>query len=348
MKKIFLDAITSYHPDTVLENSFFEKFLDTTDEWIRKKVGISQRRWMSDYDGPYPVFEIGRRAVEKLVKNTGYDLRKIDLIISCSSFEDIQYPGPANLISEYFKMNVPAFHLKNGCSTVLYAIEAARGLLQLESYRNILLVNGEPFTRQADYSDRTSCILFGDASSAMVVSTEQGQFGVSKIRLGGHGSQMITSSKESASLRSIFKAAGTSEPSATPSGHFQQRGKEVYDFVVKSMPREIRSFLGDTGMSLSNVDYFIGHQANMSILESIARELQIPPEKHLWNIDRFGNVSSAGWVTVLSEGIQEGRFKPGSEVLVSVFGAGMAWGTLLIQGAQSLSKDHAQGSSEAA
>jgi 3-oxoacyl-[acyl-carrier-protein] synthase-3 len=291
IKPVYLDAVTHYHPDTVLNNAFFERYLETTSSWIQNKVGIRERRGMLDYTGAFPVFEIGRRAVERLVEENNYDLSKIDLIISCSSFEDLQYPGPANLLSEHFKLSVPAFHLKNGCSTVLYAIQVARGLLQLGLYTNILLVNGEPFTRQVDYSDRKSCILFGDASTAMVVSIESGQCEVLELELGGIGSRLITSIQEHQNPQSVFEAAQMQTPSETPNGRFQQSGKDVQEFVVSTMPKKIQAFLASTNQTWNQIDYFIGHQANKSMLDAVCRELEIPVEKHLCNIESFGNVS---------------------------------------------------------
>jgi len=334
---VFLDAVTHYHPSGVIDNRFFERYLDTSDAWIQSKVGIRERRWMDDYDGNMPVFEIGRRAVQRLVDTKGYDLSRVDLVLSCSSFDDLQYPGPANLISEAFGLHVPAFHVKNGCSTGLFALEVARGLLQLGAYRNILLVNGEPFTRQVDYEDRKACILFGDAASAMIVSSEGGSMELVQLGLGGHGSRMIDSTGGHARPGvSVFQAAERKSAAVAPSGRFQQEGREVLAFVAKAMPGEVRRFLAGVGRSMRDVDFFIGHQANATMLSAMCASLEIPDCKHLRNIHDFGNVSSAGWVTVLSQALEGQRFVSGTEVLVSVFGAGMAWGTALLRGTERL------------
>lgn len=347
--RAFLTAIAHYHPQTVLDNAFFERTLQshggTSAAWIEDRVGIRERRFMSDYRGPWPVFEIGKRAVERLITQ-GVDLSQIDLILSCSSTDDLQYPGAANLISEHFGLHVPAFHLKNGCSTVLFAIETARGFLKL-GYRNILLVNGEPFTTQVDYSDRKACILFGDASSALVVSSDPQSFKrtepsalleISGLRLGGRGSRVITSSAPGATpSRSVFDAyaAETGAQSLAESprhgGCFKQEGKEVFDWVVRTMPDMIHSFLKDHGRSLETLSYFIGHQSNLSMLNDVCERLRLPKSKHLCNIDRYGNTSSAGWVTVLSEHLRSGTIRAGEEILVSVFGAGLAWANLLLK-----------------
>lgn len=343
LKKAFVSALASYHPPEALDNRFFERALadvgGTSAQWIVDKVGIEERRVMASYRGDRPVFEIAKRAVEQLLAG-GTDLHDVDLILSCSSTDDLQYPGTANLISEAFSLHVPAFHLKNGCATVLFGLETARAFLQL-GYRNVLIVNGEPFTTQVDYRDRKSCILFGDASTAMVVTSEESSRNLLELvdlRLGGRGSQVITSTAPGAqAARTVHQALDadrnekTPEAIAYPRGVFHQAGKEVFDWVLKTMPDTIHSFLKHNGRDLSSVAYFVGHQSNLNMLESVRETLGLPPEKHLCNIQRFGNVSSAGWVSVLDDALRQGRFKSEDEILVSVFGAGLAWGNALLK-----------------
>lgn len=342
-RRVHLHHVTHYVPETVLDNRFLEGILDTSDAWIRGRVGIAERRVMNDYRGGFPVFEIARRAVERLVETTGFDLGTVDLILSASSMDDLQYPGPGNMLSQHFGLNVPAFQLKNACSSVVYALEVARGLLQLGTYRRILVVNGEPFTLQTDYADRTSAILFGDAASALVVSSEPGALELLDVGLGGRGACVINATAPGASparsIRDVFPAplgAPADEPSSdvTPRfGRFQQVGREVFDFVVNDMPREIGAFLAARQLSIDDIDWFIGHQANLSMLDGLCKNLGVPASKHLYNIDRYGNTSSAGWVTVLSEALAEDRFAAGDQLLVSVYGGGLAWGSLLARAA---------------
>ncbi len=342
-RRVYLHHVTHYVPETVLDNRFLEGILDTTDAWIRGRVGIAERRVMNDYRGSFPVFEIARRAVDRLVATTGFDLGTVDLILSASCTDDLQYPGPGNMLSQHYGLSVPAFQLKNACSSVVYALEVARGLLQLSSYRRILVVNGEPFTMQADYADRTSAILFGDAASAMVVSNEPGALELVDVGIGGRGACVINGTAPGAaperSIRDVFPAAAGT-PADDPFsgvaprfGRFQQVGREVFDFVVNDMPREIGAFLAKQELSIDEIDWFIGHQANLSMLDGLCKNLGVPASKHLFNIDRYGNTSSAGWVTVLSEALAEKRFESGDQLLVSVFGGGLAWGSLLARAA---------------
>ncbi len=336
-RPVYLKHLSHYLPGRVLDNRFFEQILETDDAWIRQKTGIAERRHMDDYRGPLPVCEIGRRAVDQLVAGTGYDLACADLLVAAAGTDDLQYPGPANLLSEHYGLHIPAFQMKNACSSVVYALEVCRGLLQLGSYRDILIVTGEPFTLQADYGDRRSAILFGDAATAMVVSSEPGLFEIEGVAVGGRGSRVIHATAPGArpGARIDDALAGETPPRAghdAPGwGCFAQQGRAVFDFVLDTMPAEIETFLASMGRAIGDVEWFIAHQANLVLLEKLCQKLGVPPDRHLHNVERIGNVSSAGWVTVLSEELAAGCFATGDRILVSAFGAGLAWGSTLLR-----------------
>ncbi len=332
MKKTFIRHIAHYHPEYILDNHKLSAMLDTSDEWIKEKIGVEQRRCLTDYQGNFPVFEMCRRAVDRLIDNSCVDLKTIDLIISCSSTEDQQYPGPANMIDDYYSMGKPAFHLKNGCPTLVFAIETARGFLQLGHYKNILLVCGEPFTTQVDYSDRRAAVLFGDASVAMVISSEHGLIEVEDCELGGKGSMLIHSTSASARpYLMLNEALENSHQPASPRGVFCQDGKEVFRFATEVMPEKIKSFVNKNKLNFPEINYFIGHQANLVMLKNICKSLSIQSNQHLYNVDLFGNTSSAGWGATLSQTLQDQKLRLHDRVLVSVFGAGLAWGHLLLR-----------------
>lgn len=333
VQPIHLKHLAHYHPDHVLDNAFFESIFDTTDAWIREKIGIRERRHMADYRGLHPVFELGRRAVDRLLATTSFTLDQADLLLFASCTDDLHYPGPANLISEHYGLGVPAFQMKNACSTLMYALEVCQGLLQLPQYRNILVVCGEPFTVQADYDDRRSAVLFGDAGAAFVVSSEPGPFAIEHVGVGGRGSQVIHSTAPGARPSRSIDALVPSDAGTRDAGwgRFDQAGREVYEFVTNVMPAEIEAFLAKSGREIGDVDWFIGHQANLVMLEALCRKLGVPDHKHLHNVERYGNVSSVGWLTVLSEELAADRFAPGDRILASAFGGGLAWGSALLR-----------------
>ncbi len=338
MERTYVRHLTHYFPERVLDNAFFEGIMDTSDDWIRERLGILERRVMSDYRGSFPVFEIGRRAVDKLIERTSFEIGEVDLIVSCSCNDDLQFPGPGNMLSEHYGLEVPAFHMKNGCSSVVYGMQVARGLLATGAYRNVLLVNGEPFTRFTDYGDRSSAVLFGDAGTAMVLSSEEGELEVLDVEIGGRGSMVINATAPGAvpdkGIHEVLDPQGNDDwhEGVQPAwGRFQQDGRAVYDFVVNTMPAEILGFLERTGSSVDDIDWFIGHQANLVMLEALCEKLGVAPDKHLYNIDLHGNMSSAGWVTVLSQALEDKHFETGDVILGSVFGAGLGWGSTLLR-----------------
>lgn len=332
MQPIFLKHVAHHHPDHVLDNRFFESICDTSDAWIREKIGIRERRHMADYRGEHPVFELGRRAVDQLLATSSFTLDQVDLVLFASCTDDLHYPGPANLISEHYGLRVPAFQMKNACSSLMYALEVSRGLLQLPQYRNVLVVCGEPFTVQADYDDRRSAVLFGDAGVAFVVSSEPGIFAIEHVGVSGMGSKVIHSTapgaRPSRRIDDLVPSAAGARDAAW--GRFDQSGREVFDFVTNTIPSEIEGFLADSRFDIGDMDWFIGHQANLVMLEALCQKLGVPPHKHLYNVDRYGNTSSAGWMTVLSEELANDRFCRGERILASAFGGGLAWGSAIL------------------
>lgn len=339
--RVYINRVVHYHPDGVLENSHFESKLDTTSEWIRSRVGIETRRYLNDYRGEFPVFEMARRAVERLGERSSWNSESIDAIISCSTFDDISYPNPANMISEWLSLRVPSFQLKSACTSVVYGLQVARSLLMSNTYKRILIVNGEPFTLQADYGDRASCILFGDASSAMILSTEPGGYELKNVELGGVGLDIVGAHRKSptsgVSIREFVtgkkeRRAGVQSTIAriAATGKFDQYGKEVTNFVLSKIPSAVDRFLKVMSISPSEIDSAIFHQANLTIMNDLCISIGIPLELHRYNINRYGNTSSAGWVTAFSEENQKGTFSAGHKILVSTFGAGMTWGTALL------------------
>ena len=332
-KKSYINRVAHYHPDGVIDNSLFENHLDTTSEWIESRVGIRTRRFLDDYTGDFPVFELCKRVVLKLQEDGNWNADNVDLIISCSSLDDLSYPGPANMISEFLGRDVPAFHLKNACSSVVYAIEVARSMLQSGRYREILIVNGEPFTRHADYGDRNSCILFGDGASALVLSANPSGFEILDCEIGGKGLMLVSSTRTSETSHISVTDFVSGEVNGPQNSYkkFEQDGRQVFKFVLKNLPGPILAFMERNGESNQSINYAIFHQANLLMMNSLCERVGISSEKHLYNIDQFGNTSSAGWVTVLSEAEKLSKFKQEENVLVSVMGGGMTWGNLLLR-----------------
>ena len=337
-QKTFIKCLAHYHPLGVISNTQFEKSLDTSSEWIVDRTGIKERRFLNDYDGNFPGFELARRALEKLKDDFTYDFRNIGLIISAATHDDIHYPNPGNLISEQLKIDVPVFQIKVACSSVAYAIHLAKALLPGLSGKDVLIVNGEAFTKHVDYGDRSSCILFGDAGSAMIVSNQGGLFEVVDNEIGGKGLQIVQANRVSTTSHLSATDIISGELSHKQPRHnrrkdsekkFQQDGKKVVEFVLTQIPEKVKNILISNKMTLSSLDFFICHQSNLNMMQQLLNLLEIPSSKHFYNVDRFGNTGSAGWITVLSE--HQKNISSGSIGVIPVFGAGMTWSVLLLK-----------------
>lgn len=339
--KLYISALAHYHPDFILSNGVFEKSMNTSNDWIIEKLGIRERRFMGDYEGPAAVFELGRRVVEKVRAQNASLFSNIDYILSCGSMDDYNYPSTANLISEHFKISAPCLHLKAACASFVYAVQVGSALMASGAAKTILIVNSEPFTRQVDYGDRSSAVLFGDAATACILTFKDGDFEILATETGGLGLPLVKASRVSESSHiSVSDFYRGKMPFGVPEVNrrkrmevkkFEQNGKEVKDFVLTKIPKIIDDFLLKNNLTTELVEWFILHQANLRMMEDLCERLDIAPDKHLFNIDRFGNTSSAGAPAVLSESNQNKLFKKSERILMSTFGAGMCWGTLLLK-----------------
>ncbi len=336
--KTYIKHLAHYHPDSKILNERFQDQLDTTSEWIIKKTGIVERRYMNDYHGNFPGLEISRRALKELLVKEEVDLSKVGMIISSSTHDDIHYPNAGNIVSEQLGLQVPVFQLKSACTSVAYAIYVARAILSTSDISNILVLNGEPFTRYVDYGDRSSCILFGDAATAMVISKDDGTFEITDAEVGGEGLQIVQATRVSDTSHLTAEDIVTGELThgkpefnrrKDTDKKFQQDGKKVIDFVINRMPSKIELLLKRNGLTIDEIDFAIAHQSNLVMMNDLWSKVGVAKEKHLYNVDLYGNTSSAGWISVLSQNSE--KIPSGSLVLASVFGAGMTWSNILLK-----------------
>lgn len=264
--KVYIRGIAQYIPNGIIENNTFENKLDTTQQWILERVGISERRFMEDYHGSTPVFESSLRVYHQLIEKYPEVEKDIDYIITANTQDDLHYPNAANILSKHINIDVPMFQLKAACTSVVYAIQIARALLLSGEAKNILILNGEPMTRFVDMGDRTSSILFGDGASALVISLTKGEYDVSDIQTGGRGADIVSSTRLSntSSLTPQEFLEGetligrpTSSSRRSSDQKFSQDGKQVVNFVLNNIPTLVDSFLKRNSLQIDDVDYFI-------------------------------------------------------------------------------------------
>jgi len=313
-------------PAKVLTNADFEKYLDTSNEWIVQRTGIRERRVVGEGES---TVTLALAASRQALDDAGLGADELDMIICATVTPDMPFPGTSCLLQQALGItDVPSFDLSAACSGFVYGLAMANGLMATGPYRNILVVGVDVLTRMTDYDDRGSCILFGDAAGAVVLQrTGEPEKGLMYFRLGADGSGWDF----------IHIPAGGSRMPATPhtvedrQHYIKMRGRDVYKFAVQKMAFLIKDAMEACSLSADEVDLVVPHQVNRRIIESAAQKAGFPMEKVYVNIDRFGNTSAASIPLALAEAREAGEVKPGSTIVMVAFGAGLTWASGVIK-----------------
>ncbi|MCC7293010.1 MAG: ketoacyl-ACP synthase III [Phycisphaerales bacterium] len=311
----------SYVPREVLDNAFFERYLDTSDEWILTRTGVRERRRIAPGES---TSTMAARAAERALLDAGMQGSELDLIILCTATPDQPIPATACNVQAHLGLSgVPAFDLGAACSGFMYGTTVAANLVQAGLYRNILVIGAETLTQVTDYEDRTTCVLFGDAAGAAILArSEDPRQGLLYASLGADGTR----------IQDIWAPAGGSALPASANTvaerlHFlRMRGREVYKFAVVKMMDLIDGALKATGLSSEQLKMVIPHQSNLRIIESVREKLNLPVEKIAINIDRYGNTSAASIIVALDEARKQGQVRKGDLIMMLGLGAGLTWG----------------------
>lgn len=313
-----------YLPSQILSNYDLEKMVDTSDEWIRTRSGISERRLVSEEEF---TSTIASAAAEEAMERAGVVPADIDLIIVATLTPD--YPGlpaTASLVQHALgAQNCGAFDLVAGCSGFVYGLVTGSQFIQSGAHRHVLVIGAESLSRIVDWKDRTTCVLFGDGAGAVVLRGTDREGGLLSFVLGsdGAGAQHL-----------IVPAGGSRTPTTHETVEHRQHyikmnGREVFKFASRILPRAFHESLEQAGVKAEEVDLLIPHQANMRIIESAREGLAVKEEAIYVNVDRYGNTSAASIPVALYEAIQEGKLRPGSLLAMVAFGAGLTWGSAL-------------------
>ena len=312
-------------PEKILTNQDFEKIVDTTDEWITTRTGIKERRICSPEQASS---DLAIAAGKKAIEMAGITPQDLDLIVCATFTGDTPCPATACHIQYALGNNrCAAFDVNAACSGFIYGCAIAKGLINIGTAKYALVIGVDTLSKYTDYQDRGTCVLFGDAAGAAVIGPVEDNKGFLAEYLGADGSlkDLI-----------IVPAGGSRKPASIETvsnreHYVKMAGNEVFKFAVRIMNHALEKALEKCGLSASDLDWVIPHQANIRILESAARKLNIPIEKMWINIDKYGN-SSAGTVPLaLDEAIRSGRLKKGHKVALVAFGAGLTWGASIFQ-----------------
>ncbi|MGZ0655789.1 beta-ketoacyl-ACP synthase III [Coraliomargarita sp. W4R53] len=325
-QSVIITGTGAYTPANIVTNDDMAKIVDTSDEWIRSRSGISERRFAAKDE---TTSDMAQAAAEKAIEAAGIDRSEIDLIIVATMTPDMPFPSTACLLQSKLGLkNITAFDIQAACSGFIYALNTATNMLRSGAYKKALIIGAEKMSSILDFEDRTTCVLFGDGASACVLETSEAtEVGILDTITGSDGSDPTL----------LFQAAGGSAIPASIESidarqHFiKMNGKEIFKLAVRVMGQVSKDVLDLHGYSTEEVDLLIPHQANMRIIESLAKRMKLPMEKFHNNLDRFGNTSGASVGIALDEAFRNGRIHSGDLVLLVAFGAGLTWGASLIK-----------------
>jgi 3-oxoacyl-[acyl-carrier-protein] synthase-3 len=305
---ITLQGLGYYVPEDVLTNFDLERMVDTSDEWIVTRTGIKERR-IAKKESLLDMAEKASRMALDMAKVSPQD---IDAIILATLTPELGFPASACLLQGKLECKRGfAFDISAACSGFLYGLEVARGLIEGNGLKKVLLVGAEKLSDIVNWQDRSTCVLFGDGAGAVVVSDEgEGEILASVMRSDGNAWEILYAER---------------------CGYINMKGRELFKLAVKSMEEVCLEVLQRAGLSVEQIDLFVPHQANIRIMEALAERLNLSMEKVYSNIHKYGNTSAASIPIALTEAYLEGRLKRGDLVLMTAMGGGLTWGATLIR-----------------
>jgi 3-oxoacyl-[acyl-carrier-protein] synthase-3 len=301
-------------------NDDLSKIVDTNDAWITERTGIRERRVS---DAGTATSDLAVSAAEKALKASGLRPEDIDLIIVCTCSPDMLFPSVACILQDKLKMaNAAAFDLSAACSGFNFGLSTAASFIESGKYKNILLVGADTLTKYLDWTDRGTCILFGDGAGAVVLGATEKNEGVlaSYMMAEGH-----------LGFNLIMPGGGSRDPEQKNGRFIKMDGKEVFKFAVRALETSVKKVLELSGRSVADINLFIPHQANSRIIDHVSKKMGLPKEKVYVNLQKYGNTSAASVPIALDEALAEGRIKSGDLLILSGFGAGLTYGSNLIK-----------------
>ncbi len=318
----------SYVPPDILTNDNLSEMVDTSDEWIRTRTGICNRHIAKDMDNADMAYNAARNAVE----DARIEASKIGLIIVATSTPDYAFPNQASLVQSKLKaVNAMCFDVSAACSGFITALDIAASMLKAGSYKYALVIGSEKMSEIVNWKDRSVCVLFGDGAGAVVLKAVDNNTEDVTGDLVGHERGIIDSNiYNDGTGASVLTGGRRFSDSCSTDIFIHMDGQEVFKFAVKSVPTAIETLLHNNNMDINDVDKFILHQANVRIIESVAKRLKADKDKFPVNLNEYGNTSSASIPILLDELNRNGSLKQGEKLVLAGFGAGLSWGSILL------------------
>lgn len=325
LKSVGIIGMGSYVPETIMTNYDLEKIVDTSDQWIVERTGIKERRIAEE---GVTTCDLAVQAAQQAMKDAGVAPTEIDLIIVATVTPDMVFPSAACLVQDRIgAVNAAAFDLSAGCSGFVYGLTVGSQFVSTGLYKKVLVIGAETLSKIMDWTDRNSCILFGDGAGAAVIGEVEAGYGILGVELGadGSGGEFLQ-----------LPAGGSKRPATVDTvkerlHYIKMSGNEVFKFAVKAMGEAAVKALDRAGIDFTEIDCLIPHQANMRIIQSAAKRLKVPMEKVIVTVDKYGNTSAASIPMALAEAVKMGRIKKGDTIVLVGFGAGLTWASCVMK-----------------
>lgn len=327
-------SIASYVPTRCVPNEFFESFLETNDAWITQRTGIKTRYFA---DKSEQSSDLGVKAAQNALQKANLKPQDIDLLLCATLSPDFfGMPSTACIIASKLGLQgIPAFDITAACTGFIYLLSVAKSYIESGTYRNILLVCAEKSSAVLDFNDRSTCILFGDGAGALVVS--RGDFiesnldsksGIKDVHIGANGefAGLLYTPK----MRDLDSIESSSVSAQNNAQKMVMKGNEVFKIAVRTIATEAQNILAANDLSVENIAYFIPHQANIRIIDSVAKSLNLPREKLILSVHKYGNTGAASIPMAICDALSEGKLKKGDLLLLDSFGSGFTWGSALV------------------
>lgn len=316
-----ITAFGTYVPERIVDNHYFEEFIDTNDEWIISRTGIKTRRFSKD--GEY-TSDLAVKAVNDLVESSGKDISDVDFIIVCTTSPDQPMPNSASRVQ--YKLGIQNCGCNDvyaACAGFVYGLQIAHGFVNSGIYKKVLVIGSETLTKIMDLEDRTSCILFGDAAGAALIEPGDSEHFIAfnSGTNGDLGHDLYLSHKKN-SINGV---------GINPHGKIVQNGRSVFKWAVGNIPKKIRELVEKAGMTLDDIDYIVPHSANLRIIEAIVKDLDYPMERVPESVTEFGNTSSASIPLAIAKSKRNGGIKKGDTVLMIGFGGGLTFAGAIVK-----------------
>jgi 3-oxoacyl-[acyl-carrier-protein] synthase-3 len=319
-----ITAVNAWVPDYLLTNQVLETMIDTTDEWITSRTGIKERHILKTPGEA--TSDIGARAVEGLLKKRGISAEEIDLIICATTTPDMQFPATANIISDKVgAKNAFSYDLNAACSGFIFALATGSKFIETGQYKKVIVVGADKMSSIIDYTDRATCVIFGDGGGAVLLEPNTDGFGIldSILRTDGSGRAHLHQ-KAGGSLK-----PASAETVAAKEHYVYQEGQTVFKFAVTNMADVSAEIMERNHLTADDVAWLIPHQANKRIIDATARRMGVSDEKVTLNIERYGNTTNGTIPLCLWE--WESKFKKGDNIIIAAFGGGFTWGSIWVK-----------------